>query len=503
MGLKKYNKKIWVISILLAFSLLINIFASATVTKNVGVSSNFIKDTDEWFDGAFRGKWGKNKDCSDGNITGNINLGRRSSVGYFLGKWNSYDNDSIGTLKGRFRNHLIIGNTKTNGDEKSTSFIGFLDFDDTNFKALIFGLKIKILYINGEFEASFLPKLSGKYGVGVKDIHLIDESRLENFTEEDPDDFREMMVRLWYPIDKEIKEPRVEYMDDPTFAWLKGRSPIPIITIPKNAYLFVRPHGRLETPISNKEDMYPVIVFSPGYDGVYQIYTSLIEDIVSNGFIVASINHPYVSGITVFPDGREVYVAPGFPGGNLSIRSVIEDAKFVLDEITEMNSSDPDFKGRFNLSKVGMYGHSFGGASTSICCYEDERFLCGITLDGVFYIDYIPEGLDKPFMLMIAEESYDLFNVEEIYGKLNGDAYKVTINGSAHYSFTDVGILLKHFVPLVPIRPLGFGSIEPKRHVNITKAFELVFFEVYLKGRPVEDLIKLGSEFEDVEFEYQ
>ena len=248
--------------------------------------------------------------------------------------------------------------------------------------------------------------------------------------------------------------------------------------------------------------MYPVIIFSPGYNGVYQIYTSLIEDIVSNGFIVASINHPYVSGITVFPDGREVYVAQGFTG-NLSIRSVVEDAKFVLDEITEMNSSSQDFKGRFDLSKVGMYGHSFGGASTAICCVEDVRFLCGITLDGVFYFDYIPEGLDKPFMLMIAEERYDYFNAEEMWLKLYGDAYKVTINGSAHYSYTDVGILLKHFVPLIPIRILGFGSIKPKRHVNLTKAFELVFFEVYLKGRPVEDLIKLGSEFDDVQFEYQ
>ena len=27
-----------------------------------------------------------------------------------------------------------------------------------------------------------------------------------------------------------------------------------------------------------------------------------------------------------------------------------------------------------NLSSVGMYGHSYGGASTSICLYEDERF---------------------------------------------------------------------------------------------------------------------------------
>jgi hypothetical protein len=56
---------------------------------------------------------------------------------------------------------------------------------------------------------------------------------------------------------------------------------------------------------------------------------------------------------------------------------------------------------------------------------------------------------------------------------------------------------------LIPPKILGFGTIEPKRMVNITRIFELMFFEVYLKGRPVEDLINLGSEFEDVSFEYK
>jgi len=502
MILKKFFRKRYILSFLVVLIFLSNLFASASVLKNVEIKIKTTKNSSEWFDGNFQGSWGINKGCSEGNIWGNLNLGRRSSVGYFFGKWNSYDNSSFGSLQGRFRNNILIGKVRINGEEKLIPFIGVLSFNETSFKAVIFGLRFKIRYICGQYESSFLPPLTGLYGVGVKDMHLVDESRLEEFTPDDPNDFREMMIRLWYPIDKEIKEPRIDYMDDPTFAWLMGRSPIPLITIPEDAYLFVRPNGKNEVPISKEEDMYPVIIFSPGYNGVYQIYTSLIEDIVSNGFIVASINHPYISGITVFPDGRKIYTAQNSTG-NLGIRSVVEDAKFVLDTITEMNGSDPDFKGRFDLSNVGMYGHSFGGASTSICCYEDERFLCGLTLDGVFYIDYIPEGLNKPFMLMLAEKRFNDANVQEMWSKLYGDAYKVQINGSTHYAYTDVGILLKHFVPFIPPRLLGFGTIVPKRHVNITRAFELVFFEVYLKGRPVEDLINLASIFEDVLFEFK
>jgi hypothetical protein len=150
-----------------------------------------------------------------------------------------------------------------------------------------------------------------------------------------------------------------------------------------------------------------------------------------------------------------------------------------------------------------MYGHSFGGASTAICCYEDPRFLCGLTLDGVFYLDRISNGIDKPFTLMIAESSYNETFVDWMWDHLNTDAYLVIINGSTHYAYTDVGILLNHLVPLIPPNFLGFGTIEPKRMVNITRIFELMFFEVYLKGRSVEDLINLGQFYEDVVFDYK
>lgn len=513
MQLKKCLKKRYILSLfvflLLFFS---NIFTAGSflidekqsnkLNKN---SNNFLDQNgknNEWYDGNFIGSWGKNKNYSDGNIFGQINQGRNSKTGSFMGEWNSLNDNSSGTFTGFFRNHLLIGKIQNNNDEKPACFIGIINLYENDFKAVILGLKIGIVYVSGEHKTSFLPPLTGPYGVGVKSIHLIDESRLEEFTPDNPNDFREVMVQLWYPIDKEILEPRADYMDAPTFAWLKNKSPIPLFTIPNNAYLFVRPHGKIQVPISTNEDMYPVIIFSPGYDGVYQIYTSLIEDIVSNGFIIASINHPYVSGITVFPDGRKIYISPD-PPGNYSLRSIVEDAKFILDKITEMNNSDPDFQGKFDLSKVGMYGHSYGGASTSICCYEDERFLCGLTLDGVFYFDYLQEGINKPFLMLIAENRFNDDSVKKMWNKLNNDAYKVQINGSTHFAFTDVGVLLKHLVPLIPAKLLGFGTIEPKHHVNITRIFELMFFEVYLKDRSAEDIIKLGTIFNDVQIEYK
>jgi len=508
--LNRKNLKITIFTSLVVFFLVFsNVFVSASFVKNLkekektdisNISLNEFED--EWYDGNFEGSWGKTNDCSDGEIVGYLNLRRSSSVGYFFGEWNEYETNITGSMNGIFRNNILLGRITNRIDGISTSYIGLITSDETSFKALIFGLGLSFVHLFGNYESSFLPPLTGEFGIGVKSKYLIDETRLEEFTPDDPDDYREMMIQIWYPIDKNITNPRIDYMDGPTFAWLKARSPVPLFTIPDNAYTYVDPHGRMDAALSNAQDMYPVIIFSPGYDGVYQIYTSLIEDLVSHGFVVVSINHPYVSGITVFPDGRKIYVSD-IPTGDMSLRSVVEDAKFVLDNVIEMNNTDPDFEGRFDDSKIGMYGHSYGGASTSICCYEDERFVCGLTLDGVFYLDYIPEILEKPFLLMIAENRFNDDNVQDMWNNLNEDAYKVEIKGSTHFAYTDVGVLLKHLVPLIPINLLGFGSIAPKRHVNITRMIELIFFEVYLKSRSVEDLLASLVSYDEVEFEFK
>ena len=462
----------------------------------------------DWSDGEFHGGWNKRNDQISGSLWGVLNQGRRATRGTFTGEWNTSGGTTTGTFRGIFYGMILVGQWDVTETGETNRFTGLLHLNDTHFSARLISPRTGLIDISGVHDASFLPKLTGSYGVGVKTIYLIDTSRSENFTT-DPSDVREMMVQLWYPIETSALETRTEYMDYPTFQWLKNRSPIPLITIPNNAYLFVRPHGRNETMIAS--GVFPVVIFSPGYDGVYQIYTSFIEDLVSHGFVVASINHPYVSGITVFPDGRTVGLAP-VPSDpvartaffNMSLRTIIEDAKFVLDALTEMNESDPDFSGHFDLSRVGMYGHSFGGANTAVCCYEDERFKAGLTLEGVYYPSFIPGNITVPFLMMFAEARLtNDSTVQYIWNHTKNDTVQMTIAGSTHYAYTDVGLLLGHLVPLIPPRILLFGSIPPKRMVNITRTYVTVFFEVYLKGEPVERLLNLSSHFDEVQFEYK
>lgn len=461
----------------------------------------------DWSDGTFSGSLMIKKNNVLGTIKGTLNQGRRSTLGSFLGEWSTAEGD-YGSLHGVFRGSFVAGSWINNRTASKTFVVGMVLYNDTSFEARLWGLGLGLAVMNGSHDVSFLPRLTGPYGVGVRTMHLVDQTRPENFTN-DTDDFREMMIQVWYPISQAYLGERALYMNPPTFLWLKGRSPVPLITIPDDAYKFVRPNERLEAPIA--PGTFPVIIFSPGYDGVYQIYTSFIEDLVSHGFVVVSINHPYVSGITVFPDNRTVGLAPvpTDPAQQAaffakSLRVIVQDAKFVLNTTVAMNVSDPEFAGHFDLSHVGMYGHSFGGANTAVCCYEDSRFLAGLTLEGVFYENFTRGNITRPFLIMTAESRFtNDSSVQFIWNHVTADTYKVGVLGSTHYAYTDVGVLLSHLVPLIPPKILGFGTIPPKRMVNITRTYVDTFFEVYLQGAPRQQLLNLSAQFPEIEIAYK
>jgi dienelactone hydrolase len=437
-----------------------------------------------------------------------LNQGRQATCGTFFGEWNSSTGNDAGIFRGHFFGFLAVVHWEISGTRRVIRSAGILRLNETHFTAQLYVPGEGKIDISCSHDASFLPKITGPYGIGVKSMQLVDVNRLEKFTI-DPVDVREIMLQIWYPIETSYEGTRTEYMDYPTFQWLKGRSPIPLVTIPNDAYRFVRPHGRNDVNIA--DGLFPVVVFSPGYDGVYQIYTSFIEDLVSHGFVVASINHPYVSGITVFPDGHIIGLAdvPTDPVAqseffNMSLRTIVEDAKFVLDILEEMNATDTEFSGHFDLSHIGMYGHSFGGANTAVCCFEDNRFHAGLTLDGVFYQQFIPGNITVPFLFMFAESR--LVNdstITYMWNHTTNNTCKMTILGSTHYGFTDVGVLLSHLVPLIPPKFLSFGTITPKRMVNITRTYVTVFFEVFLKGESIQTLLNLSSQFDEVVLDYK
>lgn len=227
----------------------------------------------------------------------------------------------------------------------------------------------------------------------------------------------------------------------------------------------------------------------------------MIEEIVSHGFIVAGICHPYVAGITVFPDGRTIEVEDLSSYNqsyikwymDTSFEEAIGDIYFVIDYLLK------EFPEKIDIENIGIYGHSFGGGLALRMC-EDGRIKAGLALDG-----YFRQGkAEKPFFMFFVEGRYEKDKGLQDLWENASTAYMAIVNGSGHYDYTDLPVLLPHFAPNIPkyIIP-GFGRIVGKRMVNIVNKFTLAFFKVYLKGASVEELISLGDDFEEVLFYYK
>jgi hypothetical protein len=455
-------------------------------------------------DGWFTGNWKSDQDQFNGNINGTISFARSDSTGMIQGTILCNITSSIFSIKARIYKQFLFGVIQSSTSNEARVVFGSIQ---TNMPSFTFSVNIPFfgrITGYGMYDGSFLPAPTGPYTVGIRSYHVIDDSREEWFTTDDEVDYREMMIKVWYPSDYDGFKNRSQYMDEITFDWLRSKGPIPLITIPKNAYTFVNPYLYENIPsVSNAS--FPVLLFSPGYDGVDAIYTSFIDELVSHGYIVVSMNHPYVSGVTVFPDDRAVYMAnrPGNFSESVeflrkSQRTVIEDSLFVLDIVEELNRTDPMLSGCFDCSKVGMFGHSFGGAATMSCCYEDERIQAGFTLDGVVYDDFLTGSIDTPFLLMCAENRFNHSSYDHVWNQFSSDAYQVGILGSTHFGFTDVGVLLSHMLPLIPSSTLGFGSIDSNQLIKITRLFERAFFDVFLKGYEKEVLVDLFDDFSEV-----
>ena len=469
------------------------------ILSSINLAAQLPKDLndDVWVDGVFDGEI--NIGDTNGYINGILNHGRTSKKGVFQASINL--GDQIYEANGWFKNSLIYGFFKD--ESLSMPFIGFIDIERSVFNA-------KLIIPNGQINAnltsSYLPPINGDLGIGVKKYHIIDESRDEILTQ-DPDDIREFVIKIWYPTDKKIEGEWYEYMTEIMFKWLMGRAPIPLPMVSENAFEDVKPHGKINVPISSDTNSFPVIIFAHGLDGTLEIYSSFIEDLVSNGYIVVSINHPYVAGVVEFPDGRIIYYQDFYSQNDSNyasnaLRTIVEDAKYVLDYIEILNETDSIFKNRMNLDKIGMYGHSFGGASTSICCYEDERIDCGLTLDGVSYENLLPDGVTKPFFMMTADGRYNSSGVEYIWNKQETNIYRMSIHGSSHYGYTDVGLLLSHMLPLIPQKILGFGTVDPKLMIEIVRLFIIDFFNIYLKGESENNIIELAEYYSSfIQFE--
>jgi len=112
----------------------------------------------------------------------------------------------------------------------------------------------------------------------------------------------------------------------------------------------------------------PVVIFSHGLGGSREAATFLLQFLAEHGFAVLALQHPgsdsaLLAGATD-PDRAidQLRVAVGDPRAAVAR---FGDIPFAIDQLTAANASGP-LAGRFDLSRIGMSGHSYGALTTLV-----------------------------------------------------------------------------------------------------------------------------------------
>lgn len=279
------------------------------------------------------------------------------------------------------------------------------------------------------------------------------------------------------------------------------------------------------------EGTFPLVVFSHGAFGYYQSNYSTYAELASNGYVVVALDHPHHAFFTNDTDAKTVIVdmefiknAVDFSNGNMDEEKAFalsqqwmklrtEDTSFVLDTIQQAKAnnclSDSWFTDHqteicnvlsmTNTDKIGLIGHSMGGATAVALGRKRTDIDAVIDLDATMLseIQSIKNGKctynDAPYPIPLLdfrqESDYDdmdqLAPDSYIYGftDVNNNTIAHATTGktviaknAGHMNFTD----LPMFSPFLSSL-LGTGDVDGEEFMYTVNKVVLNWFDYYLK----------------------
>jgi len=350
-----------------------------------------------------------------------------------------------------------------------------------------------------------LPTPTGSFAVGRAIQDWTDPVALDTLAPV-PGTKRELLVWIWYP----SSPGQSAVVDDYLPARLRPKADTSdhanIWTLLTRDVSNVRGHSVPDPDVSPRQRSYPVVIVRAGASSGVLNYSTLAEDLASHGYVVVGFDAPYRTGRVVFPDGRtmgrteqnnpETCVVPVRNEMEQCVSRVLTawtgDIAFVLDRLAQLNASDSSgkFTGRLDMARVGVFGHSLGGAVAAQFCHEDSRCKAGIDIDGAPHGSVIQAGLRQPFMFLLSDhgDASDsasiqiLSDIQSIYDRIPPDRrLRVKIRGAFHYMFSDDGAVMKSSAVRGLLRVFGKLGMSGRRQLAVTAYCVRTFFDAYLK----------------------
>ncbi|APY84569.1 acetylhydrolase [Streptomyces alfalfae] len=340
-----------------------------------------------------------------------------------------------------------------------------------------------------------LPRPEGRYAVGRQVLHLSDHGRRDPWV---PSGYRELMVSVHYPARGGRSAPAAYMTREEARLLLEARGLAG--AVPAEVVSGVRTHARADARPAHGR--FPLVLLSPGFSMPRTTLTVLADDLASRGYVVATVDHAYESVGTSFPGGRVLtcracdQVLTDAERAQV-VRGRARDLSFVLDQLTTYRAPTDTSNGPEGFSyarmvdarRIGVAGHSIGGAAAAALMAHDGRVRAGVNLDGDFFVPSAGAGLEgRPFMMMGARATHSPASPDSdwrgTWARMDGWKRWLTVAGAEHFTFTDLPVLADRLGLSDPAAPLS-----GERSWQLTRDYTAAFFDTHLRGlsRPLLD----------------
>jgi len=378
-----------------------------------------------------------------------------------------------------------------------------------------------------------LLKPTGPYRIGTLNLSFVDSARAEVLTD-DPGDFRSVPAQVWYPARPAAGRSPAKYRSASETRAVASFLGWPLFA--NSVFALMNTHSFADADPDLSAAPYPLIVYHHGYGGHTGVHVALIEELASYGFVVASVGHAFESAFSMGPDGElvsfsadnPVYVGrleeahgdrqealkdaiigaesvdeqarayrallDASPRHQESTRMWAADGSFIVDRLAEMSNSEGVLAGMIDDERVGVVGHSLGGAAAGQSAATDSRVLAAADMDGFMFGDLLDQSTDAALMLLSARRSgigVGGSALTVFRDQATGPAYLLVIDGFEHASFTDLPL----FTTMWP--GAGDDSVGA-RALEIQRDYVREFFGRYLHGTSAPLLDGPSSRYPEV-----
>ncbi len=352
-----------------------------------------------------------------------------------------------------------------------------------------------------------IPPPTGKFSVGTDLFFWVDSSRTEWFTD-DLNGPRKMMVQIWYPGigHSSEREPYMDRLEDriPAFAMEMG---LPTFAIGNMTNIKANSISNIP-PLSGT---FPVILFSHGLGGMRAQNTVQAEELASRGYVVVAPDHQYDANVSLYPDNTSSDYFSNVPKNSSEaewwdirlnqLDKRTGDIRFVLDKLQDVQIGiiETSLTGKLDLENVGIFGHSYGGATSIWSTMLDDRIDACLVYDAWFLPlpdSILTKGMEKPFLHLGQTEwenpvNYQNLDTLLLYSK--NSHYKLEVLNANHFDFTDI----PQYSSLAQKFKIT-GKIHKEEMKEIMNTVTLDYFDSFLRGKERFDPAHISTRFDNL-----